>query len=495
MSESGRFIPLASRKRPKKAARGRLQVPVILAGLVLCCFSISKGQVAEKPATEIVEILLPEPPDECASGCWPDDPPNPGPDPGPIPPVVPPPPPNTPCSPPCLFVPIVIEVEPDCPDQNFHLCPPGSARARATLIGCDDEVIESQEFASDESVGCESGTSHECPPGATGVGTTCVTFNFVFDVCENVPKQVKIETFGTGPHDNGVTCDVIEVPGPTAILDVDPPEVNCQTPPETLSCLACSPTVESSKGRAALFKGPRSGESGHRHVVYSAPMDSDISAGTGEIINGVYRVPGKGLLIVEVNGADGAAEVFGSASAHGQGWQVNPTIGDFGRRGSRLVATQCIEWDEKEAQAPDPRFEFNIRTLRGVSGTLDIVFRWHEWDEDDCCVRRQVERLKIDVQPLPCLLEAREPVTAQLRRLNQPSNPAWEARVPCCPTCGDGGRACPAGNLSDWFVLWPQQGTGLVLDGHAKSWRLEAAGLMLTAPTTSGLVNVFEESP
>lgn len=364
--------------RSKYGARGGFPGLNVLAAMISLCTSNLQGQFEDKPATEVVEILPPESPDGCAAGCWPEVPPNPGPDPSPVPPGGSPPPPVGPCFPNCFVVPIVIEVEPDCPSPPLHPCPPGSARAKATLIGCDDEVIDSQEFASDESVGCEPGTSHECPPGATGVGTTCVTFNFVFDACEKLPKQVKIETFGTQPHANGGSCDVIQVTGPTKLLDIEPPEVNCATSTEKLSCLACSPIFEPSKGRATLFKGHRFGETGSRHLVYSAPMGSDISAGAGEIINGVYRVPGKGLLIVEVSGADGAAEVFGSASANSPGWQVAPTIGDSGRRGTRLSATQCIEWDEVEAQATDPRFEFNVRTLRGASGTLDIKFRWHE---------------------------------------------------------------------------------------------------------------------
>jgi hypothetical protein len=68
-------------------------------------------------------------------------------------------------------------------------------------------------------------------------------------------------------------------------------------------------------------------------------------------------------------------------------------------------------------------------------------------------------------------------------------------RIPCCPSCQNTNEACPPGDLSNWFVVWPNS-AGFVGDGHATGWIVQAGGggavYPVQAAGAEGLIYEFE---
>jgi len=141
------------------------------------------------------------------TGCYTPDP-GPG---GPEPPSGPDPPdPVDPpeCVPGCFKVPIEIPIRrPEC--EAGQECPPGGIRVIGSLLGCGDEVLESQEYILSPDL-CVEGATQPCEYVTSD---ECVDFNFVFEECGTIPQKIRVETFHSASAGHG-DCELVCSPGP-----------------------------------------------------------------------------------------------------------------------------------------------------------------------------------------------------------------------------------------------------------------------------------------
>jgi hypothetical protein len=375
-----------------------------------------------------------------------------------------------------------LEADPAYPCKHDPDCPGPPPRITANLYSCDGRLLQSQTTTT---------------PSLSGCDPEYRTVEFLFDYCENgekAPSQVEIIMEGT--YLDPPSCTPIydlefgEHYRSVVVHDIDWANIlNSEIPEDKLhNCLACPIAEQPSRGRVVLYKTNR--------TLYTLRKDAGAEAVYGETVNGRFTPPRPGLLHVQAEFSDGLSNVVdvkGSESANDPGWQIQPTAGSDGRQGVLITSSERhrVSWDETTFAVPDPHFAFNIRTYRGTEPKLELLFHFYTWDSTACCVQHEVEKLPIQVKPLPCHFVVKDPVTPEARLWPDATN--LEVRLPCCADCKEGSSACGESNLTDWFVTWPAAGDKVIRHGHAKGWRVESTNLI--SPGTDRVIYEFEEEP
>jgi len=239
-----------------------------------------------------------------------------------------------------------------------------------------------------------------------------------------------------------------------------------------LDCLSCRPEPQLSKGKAVLHKSTAKPGSFRLYTL----SDSARDATYGETINGEFRVPSGGQLIIELSVSTDAVDVWGGGRFDGST-----------RGGSRIVESRTRWWTTPPTSG---KYEFSVRTYRGTSPNLQVSFHWYRWDETACCIQHEVETIDVEVIELPCEPTGRDPAIPELRLAASNGDGHIEVRVPCCPNCS-GAPVCAPGDTSAWFVAFPPSGASdVIVDGHARGWRFD--GTTLWSPGTDRLGYQFE---
>ncbi len=372
-------------------------------------------------------------------------------------------------NPPCLSITIegdtYVPGPPGGPGCSGSGCDAPDPRVHVELLDCNDKVVQ------DETKTVPRPSCSGLPPGSGAAGDYAVTF--AFGVCGRVPEKVRVTLIGAlAVEETDGTCTRSWFESLSAVSNINLPPLNGTLTKAELDCLACSPKEQRSKGRLVWYKAERS--------LYTLPVTDTSGKGSGETVNGKFRVPSAGQLVIEVKGAGDAVDVWGGPD--GAGWQTGST-----RKGTAIGAERTLFWSA--APAIETGYEFNVRGYRGTASDFDVLFHWYRWDDGSCCIQHEVEGLGVQVLPLPCELDGQEPVTPQMRRAAAGTDGHFEVRIPCCPTCDDG-RACAPGNLSRWFVAWPDD-EGRIREGHAKGWRIDSGMNTLWSPGADRLSYEF----
>jgi len=349
-----------------------------------------------------------------------------------------------------------------CDEGPCNALPP---QIRAELVDCRGEVIETETRRLD-GPSCESG-SGENPPQED------ISEEFTFGVCGRVPTAIRvvgINSYARPNYNEPETCQIAwqeSGAGPTT-LEVPPPPLNGTLTKAELDCLSCEPKPQASHGRVVLHK---STVKNGRARLYTL-QDEWSEATFGETVNGEFRVPSAGQLVIELSVSTNAVDVWGGGRFNG-----------YTRSGSQIVDHKTVWWTQ--TPSPGTKYDFSIRTYRGYTPQFRVSFHWYRWDEDDtCCIQHEVETLDIEALPLTCEPTGRDPAVPHLRL--PASDGHVELRVPCCPHCSED-KACVPGDTSEWFVTFPANPvTKPIIDGHAKGWRLDGSTLWNPGPDRLG---------
>lgn len=288
---------------------------------------------------------------------------------------------------------------------------------------------------------------------------------FEFGVCGQVTSEVRVTFLSSRAEETNGSCSQSWSEAQRESQVVEPPPLDGSLSKAALDCLSCTPKDQASRGRVLWYKAERS--------LYTLPQTDTGTSGYGETVNGKFLVPSAGQLFIEVKGADDVVDLWGGpASPVGGGWQSGSV-----RNGTPIANERTVSWD---TWAPGAAYEFNLRGYRGTAPGFDVLFHWYRWDANLCCIQHEVESLGVQVLPLPCNFEGRDPVTPEMRHAANGEDGHREVRIPCCPRCDDG-QPCTPGNLSGWFVTWPRgagaqtAAVGQLLDGHALGWRFDSS--------------------
>ncbi len=334
-----------------------------------------------------------------------------------------------------------------------HPCIEGPCNApppqvRVELLDCAGNVVKSETRTLD-GPSCESGGG-ENPP------LTPFSETFVFGVCGLAPAEVRvvpINSFADPGFHQPETCEIMRQEGDSTSSSVPPPPLDGTLTKAELDCLSCEPKPQASHTNVILQKSTiRDG----RVRLYTLP-DERREATFGETVNGEFRVPSSGQLVIELSGSSSVIDVW-------SGGRFNGTI----RGGAKVIESRTIWWSQP---APETKYEFSVRTFRGSEPNFKASFHWYRWDSNTCCIRHEVETLDIEAIPLTCELTGRDPAIPELRPAAPNSDGHVELRLPCCPHCS-GTEACAPGDTSGWFVVFEPGGGKPIIDGHAYGWRL-----------------------
>lgn len=404
-----------------------------------------------------------------------------------------------PCSGPlCIIVPISGSSSvngggpeyPPCQDPGCPgCCPAKPPRIRVEILNCNGDSIGN----STVDVPLPSCADNPTTPGVDPQTTVPFDLDVSVEVCGGVPKRVRIvpikyEWVFLGYCDEQWT-EQPPIEGPA----LPPPSLDCTLSKDALACLACSSPPDRTNGRVTLFKGD-SVMGSERKVLYSLPADDGSQATFGETVNGRYEVEGPGQLSVLVKNTGTAVSVYGAPTVGAGGWYSGS---DLSGRGGTPITDDALN----VACGASGRLEypFNARTLHGEAPGFDLEFHWLTWSQDGCCVHHEVEGLNAEVIPLVVLPSGELPLVPGMRKSSgQFDDGHVELRLPRCGTCEE--AACPPGNLTDWFVVWPAGYNGEVVDGHAKGWKVYQDGVVpgtdvLAAPEPGSVVYRFDTVP
>ena len=297
--------------------------------------------------------------------------------------------------------------------------------------------------------------------GQTYSGTSTAIEIYQFDLCDEFIKSYRVDRFAgcTDGTSNNVTGSPTLVPEPD--FTCPSPGTDLQVFMSDLECFTCDQQVgRISNADLEFYKSKRGGT----HTLYTLPA-CGTSCGLddsryGEVVNGLMTAPAEGLLLVKVQGANDVVDMYASASPNAPGWQL-PGQAPNERSGQKVDPDQCL------ALQGGAEYQFNIRTGRSDTppANVTVTFDWYWWDSTKWCFRHDQEELDVSVQVMRLITLDDRPL-AHRARFTWSGGEYTELRIPQCPTALD------AGNLTEWFVMWPTVQGQAIPEGFAKRWTI-----------------------
>ncbi len=289
---------------------------------------------------------------------------------------------------------------------------------------------------------------------------------YEYNICKKFIKCYRIDRFfgcPTGSWQTGPATDV-----PELVFNCPTGGGSLQTFMNDLECYTCRTTGVIADTELKFYKTKGQGS----YTLYTLP-ECDTSCLTddahySEVVNGDLIPTVDGLLLVKVEGASDAVDMYASGSADAPGWQVPPNQ----RNGQPVDPDQCIQLNSGQ------KYKFNIRTGRSDDPPdFKVIFDSYWWDSMDACLQHDERDLDIKVETMRLLtVDPLLPNRAQVTRSD--GSVETELRIPACGTEDN------PGNLTQWFIMWPTNDGQVIQEGYAKGWKI--VGDTLIAPGPDG---------